>query len=96
MVRRHEKESAMNLVLTVVVIAEVCLGICAWRSAECLRWLAAHLLTKADVLDLSKAATERRMRFWSLELGVDRPGFAAKSDSARDLDNGLARTRAVS
>ena len=86
----------MNLVLAVVVIAEICLGICAWRSSECLRWLAAHLLTKADVIDLSKAATERRMRFWSLELGVDRHGFAAESNGRRDLENGLARPRAVS
>ena len=86
----------MNLVLAVIVVAEVCLGICAWRSAECLRWLAAHLLTKADVIDLSKAATERRMRFWNLELGVDRPGFAAESNSGRDLESGLARPRAVS
>jgi hypothetical protein len=86
----------MNLVLTVVVIAEVCLGICAWRSAECLRWLAAHLLTKADVLDLSKAATERRMRFWSLELGVDRPGLTRGSNGARESENGLAQPRAIS
>ena len=86
----------MNLVLAVVVIAEICLGICAWRSSECLRWLAAHLLTKADVIDLSKAAAERRMRYWNLELRVDRPGFAAESNGRRDLETGLARPRAVS
>ena len=86
----------MNLVLAAIVVAEVCLGICAWQSAGCLRWLAAHLLTKADVIDLSKAATERRMRFWSFELGVDRHGFAAESKSARDSENVLAQPRAVS
>jgi len=86
----------MNLVLAAIVVAEVCLGICAWQSAGCLRWLAAHLLTKADVLDLSKAATERRMRFWSLELGVDRPGLTRESTGARDSENGLARPRAIS
>jgi DNA primase large subunit len=86
----------MNLVLAAVVIAEICLGICAWRSAECLRWLAAHLLTKADVIDLSKAATERRMQFWSLELGVDRHGFVAKSRPETELETGLARQRTAS
>lgn len=86
----------MNLVLAAVVIAEICLGICAWRSAECLRWLAAHLLTKADVIDLSKAATERRMQFWSLELGVDRHGFAPKSTRETELETGLARHRTAS
>ena len=86
----------MNLVLAAIVIAEVCLGICAWRSSKCLRWLAAHLLTKADVLDLCKAATERRMRFWSLELGVERSGFMAESRSREDLEPGLAQPRAVS
>jgi len=85
----------MNLVLAAIVIAEVCLGICAWHSADCLRWLAAHLLTKADVLDLSKAATERRMRFWSLELSVERHGFKAES-SRTELENRLAQTRAAS
>jgi hypothetical protein len=86
----------MNLVLAAVVIAEICLGICAWRSAECLRWLAAHLLTKADVIDLSKAASERRMRFWSLELGLDRHEFAPESRRETELETGLARQRTAS
>ena len=86
----------MNLALALVVIAEVCLGICAWRSSECLRWLAAHLLTRADVIDLSKAATKRRLEYWSLELGVEGHGFQGKSSSRADLENVLVRPRTAS
>jgi hypothetical protein len=81
----------MNLVLAVIVIAEVCLAICAWRSPECLRWLAAHLLTRADVINLADAATKRRLQFWSLELGVEAQGFPRESSAVAELDNGLAR-----
>jgi hypothetical protein len=86
----------MNLALALIVIAEVCLGICAWRSSECLRWLATHLLTRADVIDLSKAATKRRLEYWSLELGVEAPGFRRESSSGTDLGNALVRPRTVS
>jgi len=86
----------MNLVLAVIVIAEVCLAICAWRSPECLRWLAAHLLTRADVIDLAGAATKRRLRFWSLELGVGDHGFERESSNVAELENSLARPRIVS
>ena len=86
----------MNLALALVVIAEVCLGICAWRSSECLRWLAAHLLTRADVIDLSKAATKRRLKYWSLELGVEGNGFQGKSSGGADLENVLVRPRTAS
>jgi hypothetical protein len=79
----------MNLVLAVIVIAEVCLAICAWRSPECLRWLAAHLLTRADVINLADAATKRRLQFWSLELGVETQGFLRESSAV--AENGLAR-----
>jgi len=79
----------MNLALALIVITEVCLGICAWRSSECLRWLAAHLLTRADVIDLSKAATKRRLQYWSLELGVEGPEFRRESSRGGDLENGL-------
>ncbi len=70
----------MNLALALIVITEICLGICAWRSSECLRWLAAHLLTRADVIDLSKAATKRRLQYWSLELGVEGHEFRRESN----------------
>lgn len=81
----------MNLILAVIVIAEVCLAICTWRSPECLRWLAAHLLTRADVIDLANAATKRRLQFWSLELGVEDRGFPRESSSVAELESGLAR-----
>ena len=86
----------MNLVLAAIVIAEICLAICAWRSPECLRWLAAHLLTRADVIDLASAATRRRLRFWSLELGVDDREFERESSNVAELENSLARPRIVS
>jgi hypothetical protein len=86
----------MNLALALIVIAEVCLGICAWRSAEYLRWMAAHLLTRADVIDLSKAATKRRLEYWSLELGVENPGFRGESGRSADLENVLVRPRTAS
>ena len=85
----------MNLILAVIVIAEVCLAICAWRSPECLRWLAAHLLTRADVINLAHAAAKRRMQFWSLELGVEGRGFQRESNGVAELDNGLARPGTV-
>ena len=62
----------MNLVLLLVLVSEVCIGFCAWLSPGCLRWLAAHLLTRADVLDFSRQETKRRMQFWSSELGLAR------------------------
>jgi hypothetical protein len=86
----------MNLALAMVVIAEVCLGICAWRSSECLRWLAAHLLTRADVIDLSKAESKRRLQYWSLELGVEGNGFRRESSGGANLENGLVRPGTVS
>ena len=82
----------MNLALMVLIIAEVCLGICAWRSSQCLRWMAAHLLTKADVIDLSRAAAKRRMQFWNLELDVDHPWFPRESSGVPEFENSLARS----
>jgi hypothetical protein len=61
----------LNPVLLLILIAEVCLGVCAWQSPQFLRRAAAHLLTRADVVDLSKAESERRMRLWLNELGLD-------------------------
>ena len=59
-----------NPVLLLILIAEVCLGTCAWRSPRFLRRLAAHLLTRADVVEVSRAEGERRMKLWLDELGV--------------------------
>jgi hypothetical protein len=86
----------MNLVLAVIVIAEICLAICAWRSSECLRWLAAHLLTRADVNDLASAATKRRLQFWTVELGVEGHGFPRESGRVAELETGLARPETAS
>ena len=82
---------AMNLTLMVIVISEICLGICAWRSSACLRWFAAHLLTRADVIDLSKEATVRRMQFWNRELDMDRHWIAGASSTA-EFEHTLARS----
>lgn len=61
----------MNLLLLTAIISELCLGICVWCSPQLLRWLAAHLLTRADVIDAHRDETERRMNFWRNELGLD-------------------------
>ncbi len=61
----------MNLLLMTTVISELCLGICVWCSPQLLRWLAAHLLTRADVIDANRDETERRMNFWRSELGLE-------------------------
>jgi len=63
----------LNPVLLLMLLSQVCLGFCAWQSPRFLRRAAAHLLTRADVLDLSRAEGERRMKLWMSELGVDEP-----------------------
>lgn len=60
----------MNLLLLTIIISEVCLGICLWCSPQLLRWLGAHLLTRADVIDASRHENERRMNYWRSELGI--------------------------
>ncbi len=72
----------MNLILLLVVIAEACLGLCCWRSPEALRCLAAHLLTRADVIQAAQREHSRRLQFWQLELGVD---SAASNDRAEAI-----------
>jgi len=62
----------MNLILLLVVMAEACLGLCCWLSPQALRWAAARLLTRADVIEASLKEQSRRLQFWELELGVDR------------------------
>jgi hypothetical protein len=63
----------INPVLVLVLVAEVCLGICAWHSPRFLRRVAAHLLTRADVVDIFRHENIRRMQFWidTLELEGD-------------------------
>ena len=61
----------MNLVLLLVLLAEVCLGICCWLTPDALRWLAAQLLTRADVIEAARKERSRRLQFWTAELGVE-------------------------
>ena len=61
----------MNLILLLVVVAEVCLVLCCWLSPDALRWAAARLLTRADVIEAARRERLRRLEFWQLELGVD-------------------------
>jgi hypothetical protein len=61
----------MNLVLSLVLISGFCMALCTWLSPECLRWAAAHLLTRADMIEVSRQERERRMRFWSKELRLN-------------------------
>ena len=60
-----------NPVLLMIFVSEVCLGICAWRSPRFLRRIAAHLLTRADVVDVARQEGERRMEHWRDELGLE-------------------------
>ena len=60
----------LNPILLLILISEVCLGICAWQSPRFLRRMAAHLLTRADVADFSRKEGEQRMKLWLDELGL--------------------------
>ena len=62
----------MNLLILLVLISELCIGVCVWLSPQCLRWFAAYLLTRADVIEIAKKEKERRIQFWRDELGLDR------------------------
>ena len=61
----------MNLVLLLIIIAEVCLGLCAWLSPKALRSAAALFLTRADVIEAARKEHERRLQFWQNELGLE-------------------------
>jgi hypothetical protein len=61
----------MNLVLLLIVISQACLGACAWLSPRYLRWLASHVLARADAVDAAREVNERRLRYWRNELGLD-------------------------
>ncbi len=61
----------INPVVFLILLSEICLGICAWHSPRFLRRAAAHLLTRADVLDLARKESERRMKVWLDEFGLE-------------------------
>ena len=60
-----------NPVLLLILVSEVCLGICAWHSPLFLRRVAAYLLTRADVVEVSRLESERRMKLWLNEFGLE-------------------------
>ena len=68
----------LNPVLLLILVGEVCLGIGAWHSPQFLRRVAAHLLTRADVVDVSRLESERRMKVWLDEFGLDADPAAKK------------------
>jgi hypothetical protein len=61
----------INPVLVLILVSEVCLGICAWHSPRFLRRIAAHLLTRADVVDIFRQENIRRMQFWIDKFGLE-------------------------
>jgi hypothetical protein len=75
----------VNPVLLLAVVSEICLGICAWRSPRFLRRVSAHLLARADVIEISERERSSRKEYWLAKLNVDedrgsaRPPFAADS-----------------
>jgi hypothetical protein len=64
----------INPVVFLILLSEICLGICAWHSPRFLRRAAAHLLTRADVLDVARKESERRMKIWLDEFGLESEG----------------------
>ena len=81
----------MNLVLLMLLIAQGCLGICAWLSPQFLRLIAARLLTRADVIDTSRLETTRRLRFWTGELGLNRETIEEETEHPLPRVHGFAR-----
>jgi hypothetical protein len=75
----------INPVLLLILLAEVCLAICTWQSPRFLRRLAAHMLTRADVLDVARRESARSMKVWMNELGLEdlNPGVAKPSPNHR-------------
>ena len=72
----------LSPVLWMILVSQFCLGICAWFSPRFLRRVAAHLLTRADVMDLVRQERERRMKLWLKELGLDADPLSLKQSTA--------------
>jgi hypothetical protein len=68
----------VNPVIVLILVAEVCLGICAWHSPRFLRRLAAHLVSRADVLDIFRLESVRRMQFWIDKFGLEADSVRAE------------------
>ena len=71
----------LNPVLLLILVSEVCLGICAWYTPRFLRRAAAHLLTRADVVDVSRQEGERRMKLWLNEFGLEADPLSTKQQA---------------
>lgn len=69
-----------NPVLFMILVSEVCLGIGAWYSPSFLRRIAAHLLTRAGVMDASRQAREQGMKRWLQEFGLDTDPLSLKQE----------------
>jgi hypothetical protein len=70
-----------NPVLLLILVSEVCLCICAWHSPRFLRRVAAYLLTQADVVDVSRQESERRMNLWLNEFGLEADPLSTKQQA---------------
>lgn len=68
----------INPILLMIVVSEVCLATCAWCSPRFLRRIAAHLLARADVMDICRLEKERRMTLWLTEFGMDTDPLSIK------------------
>ena len=58
-------------VLLLMLVALICLGICAWRSPRFLRNLAAYMLAHADLIEICERARRERPIHWRKKLGVE-------------------------
>lgn len=81
----------MNLMLAMIVISEICLGICAWLTPSYLRRVAASLLARADVIDAARAEHRRRIQFWREEFGVAHASLAIQDSIAQPAISRLTR-----
>ena len=61
----------LDPVLVLVLLSQICVGICAWRSPRFLRNLAAQLLARADLMDIWEHQRKARPKYWRKKLGVE-------------------------
>lgn len=82
----------VNPVLLLMLVSLVCLGICARRSPRFLRNLAAHLLARADLIDICERARKEMPVYWRKRLNVEHEQkgtaieFDGKSFSSSELN----------
>jgi hypothetical protein len=71
-------------VLLLMLVALVCLGICAWRSPRFLRNLAAYMLAQADLIEVCERARRERPIYWRKKLGVETDMRGARIELDRE------------